>query len=84
MDNIQNLLEVIIKAITHYPENVKVNKIVDDIGVLFSVRVDGRDMGLVIGKRGENINAVKHLVKIVGYKTKTRVSVRVEEPQNHA
>jgi len=80
MEDTQKLLEDIIKAIVQNPAEVKIEKVVDERGILFRIWVNQRDMGLVIGKAGVTANAIKHIIKIAGYKTKSAISIKIEEP----
>ena len=81
MEDTQKLLEDIIKAIVQNPEEVEIKKQVDEMGVLFRVWVNQKDMGLVIGKVGVTANAIKHIIKIIGYKEKSHISIKFEEPK---
>ena len=80
MDETQKLLEDIIKAIVSNPDEVKIEKVVDEMGVLFRIRVNQRDMGLIIGKAGVTATAIKHIIHLTGYKTKSNISIKIEEP----
>ena len=80
IDEPKELLESILKAIVSHPEEVKVTRAVDEMGVLLQVWVNKEDMGLVIGKGGATASAIKLIIKMVGYKTKSHVAVKIEEP----
>lgn len=80
MEKYQELLEDILKAIVECPEEVKVTRKNDEMGVLLSVELSPKDMGQVIGKKGNTISAIRNLVKIVGIKSHARVNVKLEEP----
>ena len=80
MEDTQKLLEDIIKSIVQNSDEVKIEKVVDERGVLFRIWVNQKDMGLVIGKAGVTAGAIKHIVKLAGYKTKSAVSIKIEEP----
>lgn len=83
MNEIQNWLEEIIKRIVEQPEKVEIRKDVDEMGVLFTINVAEEDMGIVIGGSGRTIASIRHLVKIIGYKDRSRISVKLEEPKKH-
>jgi len=80
MEDTQKLLEDIIKSIVQNSDEVKIEKVVDERGVLFRIWVNQKDMGLVIGKAGVTAGAIKHIIKLAGYKTKSAVSIKIEEP----
>jgi len=77
----QELLEYIIKVLVDHPEDVKIEKKVDEMGVLLSVRVNPSDMGIVIGKQGATVRAIRTILRAVGLKNNARVNLKIEEPQ---
>jgi len=77
----QKFVEAIIKAIVANPNDVRVDRTVDERGVLLSVNVNPSDIGYVIGKRGQTVNAVRTLAKIVGAKNNARVNLKIIEPE---
>lgn len=81
MEKYQQLLEDILKAIVDYPDQVKINKENDEMGVLLRVRVAQKDMGGVIGKRGGTISGIRNLVRTAGIKSHARVTIKLEEPE---
>ena len=81
MEKYQELLEDILKAIVDYPDEVKVVQKLDEMGVLLNVRVSQKDMGKVIGRKGDTISAIRSLVGIAGIKSHARVNVKLEEPE---
>jgi len=77
----QELLEHILKTLADHPEDVKVEKKVDEMGVLLDVKVNPSDMGLIIGKRGSTIRAIRTILRAVGLKSNARVNIKIEEPE---
>ena len=73
-------LEYVIKALVDHPEEVKVDRKVDEMGVLLSLKVHPEDMGVIIGKGGETARAIRNLIRIVGLKNHARVNLKIEEP----
>jgi len=76
----QDFLEYIIKTLVDHPEDVKVDRRVDEMGVLLSLTVNPEDMGQIIGKEGSTARAIRNLVRIVGLKSHARVNLKIEEP----
>lgn len=74
-------LEYVVKAIVNHPEDVKIKRTVDEMGVLLSLKVHPDDMGQVIGKQGSVVRSLRNLVRIVGLRNHARVNLRVEEPE---
>lgn len=71
----------LIQPIVTVPEDVKVEYKNDDMGVLLTVRVNQADMGRLIGKQGANANAIRTLVRQLGFTNNKRISIKVEEPE---
>ena len=77
----KEFLEYIIKGIVDYPDKVEIDRKVDEMGVLLSLRVHPDDMGQVIGKNGDTARAIRTLVRIIGLKSRARVNLKIEEPE---
>jgi hypothetical protein len=71
----------LIAGICDKPEDVSVEKTTDERGVLLKVKIDKNDMGMVIGKGGKTIMAIRYLVSLTGIKDNARVSIKLEEPE---
>lgn len=76
----QRVLEEIIKSLVNHPEEVKITRRIDEMGVLLSIKLHPQDMALVIGRKGEHINALKKIIKAIGKRHHARVNIKVEEP----
>lgn len=76
----KDFLEYLIKALVDHPETVKVDRTVDEMGVLLSLKVHPEDMGQIVGKAGSTAKAIRSLVRIVGLKNHARVNLKIEEP----
>ena len=74
-------VEYLIKNIVTNPDAVVVTRSVDELGVLLSVKVHAKDMGLLIGRAGATARAVRTLARIVGMRQNARVNLRIEEPE---
>jgi predicted RNA-binding protein YlqC (UPF0109 family) len=77
----QEFLEYLVKSLVDHPEEVKVERKVDEMGVLLSLHVNAMDMGQVVGRQGATAKAIRSLLKIVGIKNNARVNLRIEEPE---
>lgn len=77
----QEFVEYIVKSLVDHPEKVKVEKVVDEMGVLLTLSVDPEDMGQVIGKAGQAAQSIRTLLKVVGAKHKARVNLKILEPE---
>ncbi len=79
-ENDKNFLEFIVKALVDHPADVRVDRKVDEMGVLLSLKVNPEDMGQIIGKQGSTARAIRNLVRIIGLKNQARVNLKIEEP----
>jgi predicted RNA-binding protein YlqC (UPF0109 family) len=77
----KEFLEYLIKALVDHPEDVKIDRKVDEMGVLLSLKVNPEDMGQIIGKAGATARSIRSLVRIVGLKNHARVNLKIEEPE---
>ncbi len=78
----QELLMTLVKAIVNQPEEVKVERTVDERGVLLTLHVSPSDMGYVIGRDGQMARALRILLKGVGAKQNARVNMKIYEPDD--
>ncbi len=76
----QEFLEYVIKALVDHPEDVKINRDVDEMGVLITLDVNAQDMGKVIGRSGNTAKAIRTLLRVVGMKNNARVNLKINEP----
>ena len=80
-ENDKEFLEYIVKELVDNPKDVKVERKVDEMGVLLSLKVNPADMGQIIGREGSTAKAIRNLVRIVGLKNHARVNLKIEEPE---
>lgn len=79
--NDQEFLETMVKALVDHPEDVKVKRQVDEMGVLLTLDVNPTDMGKVIGRSGNTAKAIRILLRVVGMKNNARVNLKISEPE---
>ncbi len=77
------VLETILKSIVSNPEAVKIDRQIDERGVLLTVDVDPADMGHLIGRQGRTIQAIRTLIKIVGAKNQARINIKIPGSQDN-
>jgi predicted RNA-binding protein YlqC (UPF0109 family) len=77
----QEFVEYIVKSIVANPNDVKVDRDIDERGVLLTLHINPADMGYVIGRQGQTARAIRTLLKIVGAKNNARVNLKIEEPE---
>ncbi|HTK33284.1 MAG TPA: KH domain-containing protein [Candidatus Paceibacterota bacterium] len=76
----QQFLEYVIKALVDNPEQVKIVRTVDEMGVLLTLEVGAADMGKIIGRQGNTAKSIRTLLRVVGMKNNSRVNLKINEP----
>lgn len=77
----QQFVEYVVKSLVENPDAVKVERSVDDMGVLLELTVDPDDMGKVIGKAGATAKSIRTLLRVLGAKSDERVNLKIVEPE---
>jgi uncharacterized protein len=76
----KEFVEYVVKALVTHPEDVKVRRSVDDMGVLLELSVHPEDMGKVIGKAGATAKSIRTLLRVLGSRSDARVNLKIVEP----
>jgi len=79
VDDVQ-FLEYVVKALVNHPEDIKIKRTVDEMGVLMNLDVHPDDMGKVIGRSGNTAKAIRILLRIIGMKNNARINLKINEP----
>ena len=74
-------LDYVVKALVDNPDDVKIGRTVDEMGVLLMLDVNPADMGKVIGRSGNTAKAIRTLLRVVGMKNNARVNLKINEPE---
>lgn len=77
----QEFLELLAKALVENPGDVKVERTVDERGVLLTLHINPADMGAIIGRGGQTARAIRTLLRIVGSKNNAHVNLKIHEPE---
>ncbi len=81
MEQDQQFLEYVVKALVDFPDAVKIKRTVDEMGVLLTLTVHQDDMGKIIGRSGATAKAIRTVLRVVGMKNDARVNLKIEEPE---
>jgi uncharacterized protein len=73
----QQFVEFVIKSLVTKPEEVKIERRIDEKGVLLELTVDPEDLGRVIGKRGATAQSVRTLLRALGTKNDARYNLKI-------
>lgn len=79
-DDVKQALESLIKLIVSDENAVRVEITLDELGEKVSLNVAQEDAGRIIGKKGENIMALRRIMRAVGAKKLARFSLILIEP----
>lgn len=77
----KDLLEFIINSLVSKPEAVSIEENRVGSQVDLNLSVDPSDMGLVIGKSGQTIRAIRKILAIRAMGENVRVNLQLVEPQ---
>lgn len=73
----QQFVEYIIKSLVEHPDDVVVERLIDEKGVLLTLTVNPEDLGRVIGKRGGTAQSVRTLLRALGTKNDARYNLKI-------
>jgi len=76
----QEFLEFVIKSIVSNPDEIKITRVVDEMGVLYTLDVAKEDVSRVIGRDGQIAKALRLLLRTVGYGQKVRANLKINAP----
>ena len=73
----QQFVEYIVKSLVGNPDDVVVDRIVDEKGVLLTLTVNPEDLGRVIGRRGVTAQSLRTLLRALGTKNTARYNLKI-------
>lgn len=79
MENDQVFIEKIVKHLVNNPGDVTTSRIIDERGVLITLKVNQEDLGELIGKQGRTINELRLIVRVWGMKNKEFLNLRLDD-----
>jgi predicted RNA-binding protein YlqC (UPF0109 family) len=73
----QQFIEYIVISLVGNPDAVKIERTIDEKGVLLELTVDPEDLGRVIGKRGATAQSLRTLLRALGTKNDARYNLKI-------
>jgi len=73
----QQFVEYIVKSLVGRPDDVVVERVIDEKGVLLTLTVHPDDLGRVIGKRGVTAQSLRTLLRALGTKNDARYNLKI-------
>lgn len=85
----QQFIEYVVKQLVDNPDEVNVERITDERGILLKLTVSPDDIGRVIGKHGATAQSLRNLLRALGTKNNDRYNLKIIdidkiEENNHA
>ena len=73
----QQFIEYIVKSLVGNPDDVVIERRIDEKGVLLELTVNPEDLGRVIGKRGITAQSLRTLLRALGTKNDARYNLKI-------
>ena len=73
----QQFIEYVVKSLVGNPDDVVVERLIDEKGVLLTLTVNPDDLGRVIGKRGATAQSLRTLLRALGTKNDARYNLKI-------
>lgn len=73
----QQFVEYIVKSLVGHPDDVVIERVIDEKGVLLTLTVNPDDLGRVIGKRGMTAQSLRTLLRALGTKNDARYNLKI-------
>ncbi|MBI2017867.1 KH domain-containing protein [Candidatus Daviesbacteria bacterium] len=77
----KDLLNYIVTSLVSNPDAVSITEDKNDGEINLILTVDPKDMGLVIGKMGKTIRAIRKLLTVRAIAENIRVNLQLNDPQ---
>ena len=85
MQTVQELIEMVVKALVDRPDEVVVKKVEGERSIVFEVRVATDDVGKVVGKGGRIANSLRTIVRAAGARDRKSIWIDIntlpDEPE---
>ena len=75
-------LQFVVENIVEHKDAIKIEKKDDEMGTLLTLEVHPDDMGIIIGKKGTTVNALRSILRLQGMKLGKKVTLKVLEQDN--
>lgn len=72
-------VDYVTRQLVEYPEDVRLDREVDEKGVLIRLTVNKSDLGRVIGKKGATAQALRTLLHALGSRNNARYNLKIED-----
>jgi hypothetical protein len=77
MSSDREFVEFLARSIVDHPDDVKVERVVDERGVFLKLFVNPVDVGQMVGRGGMTARAMRTMLRIWGMKNQERVNLKI-------
>jgi hypothetical protein len=78
-DAMKQLVEEIAKALVDFPDQVAVHEIESQQSIVIELSVAKQDLGKIIGRKGQNVQAIRTILNAASGKSKKRIILELLE-----
>lgn len=71
----KEILEIMIKSLVEDKDSVSIDEVAQNSEIKYEVRVNEKDMGRVIGKRGKIAQSIRTVMKAIAVKENKKISI---------
>jgi len=71
-------LKHILEGLVSHPDALLIQEKEDEMGTLFTITAHKEDQGMLIGRKGEHVNALRVILRSYGYKVDKKISLKVK------
>ncbi len=72
-----DFLKFIIENIVTNKDSIEIDRTEDELGILLTLTVHADDMWIVIWKKGNTINSIRSIVRLLGLKEGKKINIKV-------
>ena len=70
-------LQFVVENLVSIKEDILIEKKDDELGTLLTLKVNKADMGIIIGKGGNTINALRAIIRLLWLKLNKKINLKV-------
>lgn len=70
-------LQFIVEHLVAHKDDIKIERVEDELGVLLTLQVNKEDMGVIIWKKWNVVTSLRAILKIFGSKEAKRINLKV-------
>lgn len=74
-------LQYLVENIVENVSDIKIESRDDELGTLVTLEVNKDDMGIIIGKKGSTVNALRSILRLQGMKIGKKITLKVLEQE---